>query len=69
MLEAYCKMTGNIPRIVKGAGWSMALLIFQIRTSGFLLGAEELEHRLLPMLASAREGCQFMMEEFDHMLS
>jgi hypothetical protein len=67
-VEAFCKVTGQIPSIIKGAGWTMALLMFQIRVSGFLLEDAELPKRLLPMLATAREGCQFMMKKFDQAL-
>jgi hypothetical protein len=67
-VEAFCKATCQIPSIIKGAGWTMALLMFQIRVSGFLLEDADLPQRLLPMLTTAREGCQFMMKQFDHVL-
>jgi len=68
-LEAFCKITRQIPSVIKGAGWTMVLLMFQIRTAGFLLEESELPHRLLPMLSAAREGCQFIMDKCDHVLN
>jgi hypothetical protein len=68
-LAAVCKMTGQVPAIIKGAGWTMALLIFQIRTSTYLLEESEMAERITPMMGAVREGCQFMMEKFEGILS
>jgi galactitol-specific phosphotransferase system IIB component len=68
-VEAFCGITRQVPSIITGAGWTMALLIFQIRTTGFLLQESELPERLPAILNAAREGCQFMMDKFDHVLS
>lgn len=67
-VEAFCRVTGQMPTIIRGAGWTMALLMFQIRMSGILLEDSELPQRLLPTLTTAREGCQFMMDKFDRVL-
>jgi len=67
-LEAFCKVTGHTPSVIKSAGWTLALLIFQIRVSLFILEEAEFQLRLLPMLATAQKGCQFMMGQFDHIL-
>lgn len=68
-LGAFCNITEQIPGIIKGAGWTLALLIFQIRVSSFLLEDTDPPQRLLPLIKTAREGCQFMMEKFDRLLS
>ena len=68
-IAAFCGITRQMPSVIKGAGWTMALLMFQIRTAGLLFEDEsEISQGLLPMLNAAREGCQVMMDQFDHVL-
>ncbi len=67
-LVSFCKVTKQNPSIIKGAGWTMALLVFQIRTSVYLLSESEFPQRLQPMLRITTEGCRFMMDNLDRLI-
>ena len=67
-LESLCRITQQSPSIAKGAGWTMVLLMFQIRSTTVLLDQSENSQQVPLLLTAAREGCQFMMDNFDHVL-
>lgn len=68
-IEFFCKITGQIPSIIRGAGWTMALLMFQIKASRYVFKEPQAKDELLPFLEKTRDGCRFMMEKLERALT
>lgn len=67
-LEVFCTITGQAPNIVKGAGWTMALLMFQMRIGPMLFEKLELDEPMAVVLATARDGCKLIMDKVDNVV-
>jgi len=66
-----CQITGQSPSIIRGAGWTLALLMHQIRVSrlsieDFSFGAHDKRLRLYWL---AQEMCNLCRQKIDHILA
>jgi hypothetical protein len=64
--SSFCRMSGVSPTVLRGAGWTLALVIYQIRVSCILLESTELTRRLPQTRRLCYDACQLMMRNFNH---